>query len=193
VIAIRLRNAFIAASAGWAALLVAAPFFASRAHASAMTSALIVVVYGIGSLVCHQLPARSFHLWTAQMPVCARCAGIYAGAVLGALGARALGARSFRALGARAFRASDGARSLRALGARAFQASDGGGGRSAESLALRRARVLLALAVAPTLASLAYEWTTGDMPSHAIRAAAGVPLGLVVAGLVVAAAYNQVN
>jgi Predicted membrane protein (DUF2085) len=179
VIAIRLRNAFIAALAGWAALLVAAPFFASRAHASTLTSALILGVYGIGSLVCHQLPARSFHLWTAQMPVCARCAGIYAGGVLGALGAL-----SPQALGAR---------SLRALGARAFQASENGSGRSAERLALHRPRVLLALAVAPTLASLAYEWTTGDMPSHAIRAAAGVPLGLVVAWLVVAAADNQVN
>jgi hypothetical protein len=31
------------------------------------------------------------------------------------------------------------------------------------------------------------------MPSHAIRAAAGVPIGVVVAWLVVAAADNQVN
>jgi hypothetical protein len=96
------------------------------------------------------------------MPVCARCTGIYFGAVLGALGARAL------------------------------QASDSGG-RSAERLALHRSRVLLALAVTPTLATLAYEWSTGDMPSHAIRAAAGIPIGLVAAWLVVAAADNQVN
>ena len=68
----------------WAALLVAAPFLASRAHASALASALIVGVYGIGSLICHQLPERSYHLWAAQMPVCARCTGIYFGAVLGA-------------------------------------------------------------------------------------------------------------
>jgi hypothetical protein len=45
----------------------------------------------------------------------------------------------------------------------------------------------------PTLLTLVYEWTTGDMPSHAIRAAAGVPIGVVVAWLVVAAADNQVN
>jgi hypothetical protein len=31
------------------------------------------------------------------------------------------------------------------------------------------------------------------MPSHAIRAAAGVPIGAVVAWLVVAAADNRVN
>ncbi len=54
-------------------------------------------------------------------------------------------------------------------------------------------RAILALAVTPTLVTLLYEWTTGDMPSHAIRAAAGVAIGLVVAWLVVAAAENQVN
>jgi len=51
----------------------------------------------------------------------------------------------------------------------------------------------LALAVSPSLATLVYEWTTGTMPSNAIRAAAGAPIGLVVAWLVVAAAENQVN
>jgi len=168
--AARLRGAFMAAAVSWAALLVAAPFLASRAHASALASALIVGVYGIGSLICHQLPERSYHLWGAQMPVCARCAGIYVGAVLGA----------------------GGARSLRILGARALQPSDGGG-RSAERLALGRPGILLLLAVTPSLATLAYEWTTGQMPSHAVRAAAGVPIGLVVAWLVVAAADNRVN
>jgi uncharacterized membrane protein len=159
--AARLRAAFIAASVAWAVLLVAAPFLASCPHASTLASALIVGVYGIGSLICHQLPERSYHLWAAQMPVCARCTGIYVGAVLGALGARP----------------------LRVLGARAFQ----------PPLALRRSRLLLALAVTPTLATLAYEWSTGEMPSHAIRAAAGIPIGLVAAWLVVAAADNQVN
>jgi hypothetical protein len=168
--AARLRAAFTAASVAWAVLLVAAPFLASREHASTLASALIVVVYGIGGLICHQLPERSYHLWAAQMPVCARCTGIYIGAVLGAFGARP----------------------LRVLGARAFQASDHGG-RSAESLPLRRSRLLLGMAVTPTLATLAYEWSTGEMPSHSIRAVAGIPIGLVVAWLVVAAADNQVN
>ena len=155
-----LRAAFIAASLAWAGLLVVAPFLASRAHASPLASVLIVGVYGIGSLICHQLPERSYQLWAAQMPVCARCAGIYWGAVLGALAARAV------------------------------QAS---GRRSAASLALLRPRAVLTLAVAPTLLTLVYEWTTGDMPSHAIRAAAGLPIGLVVAWLVVAAADNRVD
>jgi uncharacterized membrane protein len=153
-----LRAAFIAAAAAWAALLVVAPWLASQPHASPIASALILAVYGIGSLVCHQLPERSYHLWSAQMPVCARCAGIYAGAVVGA---------------AFALRASA---SLRRRDSRAA-----------------RPRRMLALAVTPTLITLVYEWSTGVMPSHAIRAAAGFPIGLVVAWLVVAAADNQVN
>ena len=153
--AVRWRAAFVAVSIAWAVLLVAVPFAASQPHVSPMAAALIAGVYAVGSLVCHQLPERSYHLWAAQMPVCARCTGIYLGAMLGALGARP----------------------LRALGARA----------------LRHSRALLVAAVTPTLVTLVYEWTTGDMPSHLIRAAAGIPMGLIAAWLVVAAADNQVN
>ena len=161
--AARLRAALVAATVTWAGLLVVTPLLASRPHASPIASALILAVYGIGSLVCHQLPERSYHMWTAQMPVCARCAGIYFGAVVGAI------AGWFRTatVGSRA-------RLLAAHG-------------------LLGPRTILALAVTPTLVTLVYEWTTGDMPAHAIRAAAGVPIGGVVAWLVVAAADNQVN
>ena len=147
-----LRTAFLSASAAWAGLLIAVPFLASRPHASSLGSAVIVGVYAIGSVVCHQLTERSYHLWGAQMPVCARCAGIYFGAVVGALGAGVSGA-----------------------------------------LALRYPRTLLGLAAAPTVVTLVYEWTTGVMPVHAIRFAAGLAIGLVVAWLVVGAADNQVN
>ena len=41
--------------------------------------------YLIGAFLCHQLPERSFHVGSAQWPVCARCAGIYAGAAAAAL------------------------------------------------------------------------------------------------------------
>ena len=45
-------------------------------------------------------------------------------------------------------------------------------------------RRALILAAVPTLATLAYEWTTGHVPSNLIRAMAGVPLGGVVAWIV---------
>jgi len=164
VTARRLRAAFIAATAMWAVLLLAATWLAGRAHASAIGSAVIIGVYAIGSAICHQLPERSFHLWRAQMPVCARCTGIYVGAVIGA---------------------TAGALSRRAEALRHIP--------HAQGFSPARVRAALVMAVTPTLATLAFEWTTGIMPPHAIRAAAGLLIGVVVAWLVVAAADNQVN
>jgi Predicted membrane protein (DUF2085) len=158
VMARRLRAAFVAATVAWAALIVAAAALANRAHASASASALIAGVYAIGSLVCHQRPERSFHLGAAQLPVCARCTGIYFGAVVGA---------------------------VFALRASASLRRDGG--------SAAPPRTILAVAAAPTVLTLIFEWTTGVMPSHAIRAAAGAVIGVAVAWLVVAAAENQVN
>ncbi len=37
----------------------------------------------VGYAVCHRLDGRSFHIGETQMPLCARCTGIYLGAVLG--------------------------------------------------------------------------------------------------------------
>jgi hypothetical protein len=96
------------------------------------------------------------------MPVCARCAGIYFGAVLGAVASASGRGRLWRAGGRSQLRPDD-------------------------------VRIALALAVTPSLLTLVYEWTTGEMPAHAIRCVAGLPIGLVVAWLVVAAADNRVN
>lgn len=41
------------------------------------------MAYLAGSVVCHQLPERSFVTAGVQWPVCARCAGIYLGGALG--------------------------------------------------------------------------------------------------------------
>jgi uncharacterized membrane protein len=49
------------------------------------------------------------------------------------------------------------------------------------------ARWTAMLAVGPSAMTLLWEWTTGTAPSNAIRAAAGVPIGVCVAWLVVAA------
>jgi uncharacterized membrane protein len=37
----------------------------------------------IGYAVCHRIDARSFHLGARQVPLCARCSGMYLGAMLG--------------------------------------------------------------------------------------------------------------
>jgi len=81
----RLRVAFTGAAVAWTCLIAAAPFLATRAHASTLGAAVVLAVYGIGSIVCHQLPDRSFHLLSAQLPVCARCTGIYFGAAAAAV------------------------------------------------------------------------------------------------------------
>jgi uncharacterized membrane protein len=72
-------------AAAWVFLLIAAPY---------LTTPAAGMLYAAGALMCHQLPDRSFHLEGIQLPVCARCFGIYGGAALGsAAGAITLGRR----------------------------------------------------------------------------------------------------
>ncbi len=66
----------------WPIALLFATFQVSSPHSSTSMDVLALTVYAAGSVVCHQLPQRSFRLWSTQMPVCARCAGIYAGAAV---------------------------------------------------------------------------------------------------------------
>ncbi|HBG74023.1 MAG: hypothetical protein A2X25_08505 [Chloroflexi bacterium GWB2_49_20] len=37
----------------------------------------------IGYAVCHRIPERSFHIGDYQLPLCARCSGMYLGAMIG--------------------------------------------------------------------------------------------------------------
>jgi len=60
----------------WVALLILAP---------ALPVPIAGMLYALGSRICHQRPERSFHLFAVQLPVCARCAGIYGGAAVGLL------------------------------------------------------------------------------------------------------------
>ena len=80
-----MRPLFSVAAIAWAAALPVAAVVAAQTHPAAPLSLAALAVYAAGSIICHQLPARSFHLWSAQMPVCARCTGIYAGAAIAAL------------------------------------------------------------------------------------------------------------
>jgi uncharacterized membrane protein len=72
------RLAFIFLASVWIVLLVAAPVAGLGGLVSGLT-------YALGSLICHQRPERSFYIDAAQLPVCARCLGLYAGAALGVL------------------------------------------------------------------------------------------------------------
>ena len=42
-----------------------------------------VFAYAAGSVVCHQLPERSFYWGQWQFPVCSRCTGLYLSAAVG--------------------------------------------------------------------------------------------------------------
>ena len=95
------RAAAWAVAAGaslWLFSLVAAPYLASHhvvlAHGPVSLSAAVAAVpYAVGQFVCHQRADRSFRLWNTQMPVCARCLGLYAAAPLGLIWPMRLGRR----------------------------------------------------------------------------------------------------
>jgi uncharacterized membrane protein len=140
-----LRRAFLVGAAVWAAAFPLAAFAASRPAGPSIAYAFALVVYAIGHVVCHQLPVRSFHLWTMTLPVCARCTGIYVGTAATAM---AMSACRWR---------------------------------PAPTRGVAHARVVFLLSLVPTAATLLFEWTTGGMPAHWIRALAGLPLGAAVA------------
>ncbi len=92
-----LRRAFLGVSTVWVAAIPLAAFAASRRAAGDAVYGFALAVYGIGHFVCHQLPARSFHLWHVALPVCARCTGIYVGAAVAAIAWRATPAAALEA------------------------------------------------------------------------------------------------
>jgi uncharacterized membrane protein len=148
----QLRRAFAVTAVVWAVALPAAAMLASLESPGVPSYLSALTVYAIASIVCHQLPDRSFFLWGRQLPVCARCMGIYVGAA---------GVPLIAAAAARLQRRTRLAR-------------------------LKPRASLAALAVAPTLLTLGYEWNAGTAPANWIRAAAGLTLGAVVSALVLA-------
>jgi uncharacterized membrane protein len=69
----------------WAVLIAAAPWSDAAPAAVPIVRLTAAATYMTGSLVCHQLPGRSFHSHGAQWPVCGRCAGLYLSAAAGVL------------------------------------------------------------------------------------------------------------
>ena len=69
-----------AAAVLWALSLPGSAYAASLANSAAQV--LAAAVYGFGSVICHQKGERSFHLFAEQLPVCARCTGLYVGAAV---------------------------------------------------------------------------------------------------------------
>jgi len=67
------------AALAWVTLVVTAPMALSRGRLPGLTLA----AYQAGALVCHQRPDRSVRLAGVQMPVCARCFGLYAAGAAG--------------------------------------------------------------------------------------------------------------
>jgi uncharacterized membrane protein len=43
-------------------------------------------IFAVGSMICHQRPERSFFIDGQQLPVCARCAGLYVSGAAGLAG-----------------------------------------------------------------------------------------------------------
>ena len=46
----------------------------------------LAIIFTVGSVICHQRPERSFFVDGHQLPVCARCTGVYLSAALGLVG-----------------------------------------------------------------------------------------------------------
>ncbi len=81
------QRVLVLAAIAWTFALPTAALAAATPHPSVWTYSFAAAIYAAGSVVCHQLPERSFYMWGRQLPVCARCVGLYAGATVAAIAA----------------------------------------------------------------------------------------------------------
>jgi hypothetical protein len=149
------------AAVGWAAMLPAAAYAAALPADRSAAQVFAFAVYAFGSAICHQRDERSFHFFAEQLPVCARCTGLYAGAAIAAISYVGLFRRP--------------------------ESGPGPSGPPSRAAGTGTARLLLASAAVPIMASLVYEWTTGDVPSNMVRAGTGIVFGGAVAYVILAA------
>jgi uncharacterized membrane protein len=155
-------TALVLAGAVWLTALVMAPVGASSAQPLAPAAA--AMVYAAGSIICHQIPDRSFHRGDVQLPVCARCCGLYAGGLLGAV-----------LWGGVAGLARQRSTRIRRL-------------TSAHVL-----RATLVLAALPTLVSVATAWVGWWDPANLLRSALAVPLGAAIGAVTTAVAAGDLR
>ena len=141
----------------WNAALLAAP--------AGKRPRLAGITYLAGALVCHQQPERSFHRGGAQYPVCARCLGLYLGAVIGVLGWV-----MFAGL-----RVSPSRRGRRIV---------------QDTRLIRRALIVAAV---PTITTVALAWAGIWDGSNAVRAWLAVPLGAVITASIAAVAAGDLR
>jgi hypothetical protein len=177
-----LHRAFVGASVTWLVALPLATFASTRPYPPTPVYLLSFGTYLVGSLLCHQRPERSFFLWGSQLPVCARCTGIYAGAAIAALALLFVARLKPSRLGSPAKRASFG---------EARRSADGAEAARSTGVALHGARMLLIVSILPAVATLGYEWATANTPANWIRALSGLPIGVAVAWIVRSAARER--
>lgn len=146
----------------WMTALVVAPVAASQPGAIAPTTSAFI--YAAGSIICHQRPERSFHYDGAQLPVCARCLGLYAGGLVGAVAWMVIAGLGRRPL------------------ARA---------RAVTSSFVVRNTVLLA--ALPTVVSVATAFVGWWDPDNVLRAILAVPLGAAIGASVSAVAAGDLR
>ena len=78
-----LAGLLLVATASWAAVILAAPRVLTTDGPARVAAAFTYLGAGY---ICHQRPERSFHLGGRQLPVCARCTGLYLAAPFGLAG-----------------------------------------------------------------------------------------------------------
>jgi len=140
----------------WVAAIAAAPALASSNSPAAVVVGL--VIYRAASVVCHQIPERSFQLSALPLAVCARCLGLYAGAGTASIAALSVGFRVQHP-----------------------------GSRLGPLALVPAAWTRLALASIPTAATWVLERAGWWASSNAVRFATALPLGFAAAWIVLAA------
>ncbi len=154
------------ASLVWVTAVIVAPSIGSSASDTSLTSATAssraavisaALIYAAGAIVCHQRPERSFHRDGKQLPVCARCLGLYGGGLIGVIGWAGLGG-----LG----------RSVSARARRVLQSS--------------RLRLWLVFMALPTLLTMATAWLGWWDAPNVPRTLLALPFGAAIGALVCA-------